>query len=195
MARLHAVFDRLGAFVGTQDGGIDLQVVEAVGMHSIELGTGLAESPVPARALALFQHFQRAADGDEPGRKIGKQGGAVNEPGRLDQDVIGDDVMAGAGRGGDGPVHGSDQAVPGLPGGGGQPQHIVPQGTVQVTVGHGPDELVDTKIQVGLVKEVLDGTEHAGFARARRAVEDDDIARRRHDLSPWPAGAPATACR
>jgi len=103
-----------------------------VSVDKLVLGRGLAQRPVAAAALALFQHRQRTAHADEPGGQIGQHGGAIGHPRRHDQHVVGDDTHAGARQRGNGAMHRRDKAMAGGSGLRRPPQHVIPKRLLQV---------------------------------------------------------------
>jgi hypothetical protein len=74
-------------------------------MDERQLCTRLAERAVLAVTFALFYDCERTTHADEVRRKISEQPGAIGDPRRIEQDVIGNNVVPGGGDGDDRAMH------------------------------------------------------------------------------------------
>src|SRR5690349_5779511 len=73
VSEAEALLDRLCAFGGRRDAGIELQVVVPAAMQTVILPARQADQAVAARPLACFQHIQRREHADRVERRAREQ--------------------------------------------------------------------------------------------------------------------------
>ncbi len=86
--------DLLRAFLRIVQRGVHLDIVYAVPVDDLILRLRLPQRPILPRPLALLQHGEGAAHADEIRGQIAEQGDALLQPGRFDQHMIGQHVVA-----------------------------------------------------------------------------------------------------
>lgn len=122
---LNTVFDALCALIRGHCCRIDFNIVDHVDMHHGELRRGLARGAVAAGTFARHQHLERAAHTHQVNREVREQVGAFHHPTRVNQHMVGDNIVTGACQGCDGVVHPRKQALPGSAGGHRQPENVI----------------------------------------------------------------------
>ncbi len=158
-----------------REAGIHFEVVRSEGMDEREVPARVSQAPVAARALAALKLRQRAVEPDvenvEAFQFLGK---TVLLLRRLD-DEVDDQIVARAGKGGEAAVVAVEHPGPhGRPGK--WPLAVPPPRQHLATV----QQKVEGEAEERHVEPVLQRSGERRFARARRAVQQDD--RRRREL-------------
>lgn len=130
---MQIVSNTLTAVCYAGSGGIDFEFIQAVGVDTLELGTRLAQATVAARLFPLLDYLELAANADQIGRQLRKQGSTFSHPGRLDQHMVGHHVEAGVRQHCDGLVHARNQLLPQWTSLHRKSKDLIPQGAVQIT--------------------------------------------------------------
>ena len=166
MARVNEGEDFFRARLRRRERGVDFEVVRLMAVDVRELRGSHARFSIRPRALPSLDHLERTAHADEMDAAIRQRRPRGFVPLRQDQQVIDDNAKRTGGEVCEGVVkifHSLGVTRPAFSGIG----HRFPQEHV--------DECVERRMQQGNSRLPLQSAGQAGLARARGAVEKDDV--------------------